>query len=207
MGGRGNRPIHFSTTHLLYWSILMRSFKQAFHALSAVLIFCFATSSLFAQQNTVPRRDTVFFEPLESNHLKPIIIGGNGRYYYGGIRLRNQYSLEIPFGEMDDPEVNRYFTQARTIRTIGSVVSALPGLYFLVTSRSAGGSGVSRQTFWITYFGAIGVSLTSNLIANAKLRKAVNTYNSRLGRPRLGLSAEPLQNNSVAFGISLKKVF
>lgn len=186
----------------------MRSFKRAHYALSAVFIFCFTASSLLAQQKNIPRRDTVFFEPLvEGAHLKPIIIGSNGRYYYGGLRLRNQYSLEIPFGEMDDPEVNRYFTQARTIRTIGSVVSALPGLYFLVTSRSGGGSGVSRQTFWITYFGAIGVSLTSNLIANAKLRKAVNTYNSRLGRLRLGLSAEPLQNNAVAFGFSVKKVF
>ncbi|WP_428655954.1 hypothetical protein [Runella sp.] len=182
----------------------MKRFKQPYCALLAGLILCFTGSVLLAQQT--PRRDTVFFEPLlENTHLKPIVIGMNGKYYYGGQRLRNQYSLEIPFGEMDDPEVNRYFTQARTIRTVGSVVSALPSIYFLVTSRSAGGSGVSRQTFWITYFGAIGVSLASNLVANSKLRRAVNTYNSRLGRPRFGLSAEPLQNNAIAVGFSLKK--
>lgn len=186
----------------------MKNNKLNNRPLIAAFILCFAASSLLAQQPPIPRRDTAFFQPLLENiHLKPIIIGSNGRYYYGGQRLRNQYSLEIPFGEMDDPEVNRYFTRARTIRAVGSVISALPGIYFLVTSRSVGGRGVSRQTFWITYFGAIGVSLTSNLVANAQLRRAVNTYNSRLGRPRLGLSAEPLPNNAVAFGLSLKKVF
>ncbi len=183
----------------------MKSLKKNICALGVGLILCFIASSLQAQQ--LPRRDTVFFEPLTNSHLKPIVIGGNGRYYYGGQRLRNQYSLEIPFGEMDDPEVNRYFTNARVIKTVGSVVAALPGLYFLVTSRSAGGNGVSRQTFWIAYFGALGVSLTSNLVANAQLRKAVNTYNGRIGRPRIGLSAEPLQNNALAFGLSLKTQF
>ena len=125
--------------------------------LAYLLVFIFV-HSLSAQTQ---RSDTLFYRPFDSSHLKPIIIAANGRYYYGGQRLRSNYSLEIPFGEMDDPEVNRYFKNSRTIRTVGSVVSALPGVYFLVVGRN---SGVSRQTFWATYVGALGVSLTANLI-------------------------------------------
>ncbi|MFN8349602.1 MAG: hypothetical protein U0X91_31675 [Spirosomataceae bacterium] len=154
--------------------------------------------SLSAQtQNT----DSSFYKPLDSYQLKPITIAANGRYYYGGQRLRSNYSMEIPFGELDDPEVNRYFKNSRTIRTVGSVVSALPGIYYLVAGRN---NGISRQTFWATYLGAIGVSLTANLIANVQMRKAVNTYNSRLVRPRFGLSVQEMPNNALAVGMGLK---
>lgn len=169
--------------------------------LLAYLLVFICIQSLSAQ---IQRTDTLFYKPLDSSHLKPIIIAANGRYYYGGQRLRSNYSLEIPFGEMDDPEVNRYFKNSRTIRTVGSVVSALPGIYFLVVGRN---SGVSRQTFWATYVGALGVSLTANLIANFQMRKAVNTYNSRLVRPRLGLSVQEISNNSLAIGVGLKVCF
>ena len=169
--------------------------------LLAYLLVFICVHSLSAQTQ---RSDTLFYRPLDSSHLKPIIIAANGRYYYGGQRLRSNYSLEIPFGEMDDPEVNRYFKNSRTIRTVGSVVSALPGVYFLVVGRN---SGVSRQTFWATYVGALGVSLTANLIANFQMRKAVNTYNSRLVRPRLGLSVQEMSNNSLAVGVGLKVGF
>lgn len=150
------------------------------------------------------RSDSLFYKPLDSYRLKPIIIATNGRYYYGGQRLRSNYSLEIPFGELDDPEVNRYFKNSRTIRTAGSVVSALPGIYYLVVGRNG---GISRQTFWVTYVGALGVSLTANLIANFQMRKAVHTYNSRLAHPRLGLSIQEMSNNSLAVGVGLKVGF
>ncbi len=150
------------------------------------------------------RSDSLLFKLDNTSHLKPIVIGANGRYYYGGIRLRSNYSLEIPFGELDDPEVNHYFKSSRTIRTVGSVVAALPGIYYLVAGRN---TGVSRQTFWITYVGALGVSLASNLIANAQIRKAVRTYNGRLTRPKLGLSVQEMFNNSLSLGIGLKVGF
>jgi hypothetical protein len=154
--------------------------------------------SIYAQTQ---RPDSLFYKPFDSSHLKPIVIGANGRYYYGGQRLRSNYSLEIPFGELDDHEVNRYFKNSRTVRTVGSVVSALPGVYFLLAGRNG---GISRQTFWVTYFGAIGVSLTTNLVANFQMRKAVNTYNSRLVRPQLGLSIQEMPHNTLALGVGLK---
>jgi hypothetical protein len=166
---------------------------------SFLLFICL--HSLSAQTQ---RPDTLLYKPLDSSHLKPIIVTANGRYYYGGQRLRSNYSLEIPFGELDDPEVNRYFKNSRTIRTVGSVVSALPGIYYLIAGRN---SGISRQTFWATYLGAVGVSLTANLIANFQMRKAVITYNSRLVRPRLGLSVQEMSNNSLAIGVGVKLGF
>lgn len=172
------------------------------NTLLAYLLLFAIVSSVSAQQ--APRPDSLLFKPFNNTHLKPIVIGANGRYYYGGIRLRSNYSLEIPFGEMDDPEVNHYFKTSRTIRTVGSVVSALPGVYFLLVGRN---SGISRQTFWATYLGAIGVSFASNIVANVQMRKAVNTYNSRLVRPRFGLSVQEMPNNSLAFGVGWRLKF
>jgi hypothetical protein len=94
----------------------------------------------------------LFYRPFDSSHLKPIVIAANGRYYYGGQRLRSNYSLEIPFGEMDDPEVNRYFKNSRIIRTVGSVVYGIA--WRLFSGCRSKFSGVSRQTFWATYVGA-----------------------------------------------------
>lgn len=170
-------------------------------ALCTYLLLFIGLHSLSAQTQ---RTDSLFYKPFDSSHLKPVVIGANGRYYYGGQRLRSNYSLEIPFGELDDPEVNRYFKSSRIIRTVGSVVTALPGVYFLLAGRN---NGISRQTFWVTYFGAIGVSLTTNLLANFQMRKAVNTYNSRLVHTRLGLSIQEMPNNSLALGVGLKLGF
>lgn len=171
------------------------------YVLCTYLLLFIGVYSLSAQTQ---RTDSLFYKPFDSSHLKPIVIGANGRYYYGGQRLRSNYSLEIPFGELDNPEVNRYFKNARIIRTVGSVVAALPGIYFLIAGRN---SGISRQTFWVTYFGTIGVSLTTNLVANFQMRRAVNTYNNRLVRPRLGLSIQEMSNHSLAIGVGLKKSF
>ncbi|MEZ4902338.1 MAG: hypothetical protein R2822_11555 [Spirosomataceae bacterium] len=147
------------------------------------------------------KSDSLFYQPFETIHLKPIVIGANGRYYYGGQRLRSSYSLEIPFADLNDDQVNRYFKNSRTIRTLGSVVAALPTIYFLIAGRN---SGISRQTFWTTYFASIGVSLASNLVANGQMRKAVNTYNLRLARPRVGLSVQETANNRLVVGLSMR---
>lgn len=168
-------------------------------------IFVMIPASLYAQQQPI-LKDTTLYKAFSTSHLQPVIIGANGRYYYGGQRLRNQYSLEIPFGELDDPEVNRYFKNARVIRTVGSVLSALPGIYFLISSRVAGQT-ITRQAFWISYVGGVAISLTSGYISSAQLRKAVKSYNSRLGAPRWGLSVETLPNNAIALGVGWRKSF
>jgi len=168
------------------------------YVLGAYLLISCAVMSSYAQ---IQRSDTLFYKPFETIHLKPIVIGTNGRYYYGGQRLRSGYSLEIPFSDLDDPQVNRYFKNSRTIRTVGSVVSALPTIYFLLAGRNG---GVSRQTFWTTYVASIGVSLTSNLVANGQMRKAVSTYNLRLARPKFGLSVQEMPNNRLAVGLGMQ---
>ena len=166
------------------------------------LLFLFLTLSLGIQAQ-VSRIDsaTALLKKYQSSHLKPIVVGANGRYYYGGVRLRNNYSLEIPFGELDDPEVNHYFKSARVIRTVGTVVSVLPTIYYLIEGGSA---NVSRRTFWATYLASIGVSLTANIISTLKIRRAVSVYNTRLAQPRIGFSLQntPLSRPAVGFGIA-----
>ena len=167
-----------------------------------LLLFLFLAFSL-AMQAQVSRIDstTALLKRYQFSHLKPIVVGANGRYYYGGVRLRSNYSLEIPFGELDDPEVNHYFKSARVIRTVGTVVSVLPTIYYLLEGGSA---NVSRRTFWATYLASIGVSLTANIISTLKIRRAVSVYNTRLAQPRIGLSLQhtPLSRPAVGFGVA-----
>lgn len=167
-----------------------------------LLLFLFLTLSL-AIQAQVSRIDSTgaLLKKYQFSHLKPIVVGANGRYYYGGVRLRSNYSLEIPFGELDDPEVNHYFKSARVIRTVGTVVSVLPTIYYLIEGGSA---NVSRRTFWATYLASIGVSLTANIISTLKIRRAVSVYNTRLAQPRIGFSLQntPLSRPAVGFGIA-----
>ena len=167
-----------------------------------LLLFLLLTFTLGIQAQ-VSRTDSTMalLKKYQFAHLKPIVVGANGRYYYGGVRLRSNYSLEIPFGELDDPEVNHYFKSARVIRTVGTVVSVLPTIYYLLEGGSA---NVSRRTFWATYLASIGVSLTANIISTLKIRRAVGVYNSRLAQPRVGLSLQntPLSRPAVGFGIT-----
>lgn len=149
-----------------------------------------------------PPADSLYYRPLQRFDLKPIVIGANGRYYYGGIRLRRSSSLEIPFGELDDPDVNRHFKTYRRLNTAGVVLSFIPTVYFLAAAQAG---TFNRRTYWQLYFGSIGGTLACTLWAEGQMRKAVSTYNLRLGKVNMGMVVEPLPTQSVLIGLGVSR--
>jgi len=162
------------------------------------VLLTFAAFTLFAQQ-----RDSVYFEPLKRNDLKPIVID-RGRYYYGNQRLKSAYSLEIPFYELNNAATNQYFKQFKTLRTVGTVVVMIPTAYFFYT---VGGGNYNRTTFWAFYATGLAGSMFFNLLAETKMRRAVQVFNGGISRNRFGFSGQPLPNQTVAWGVAYRRSF
>jgi hypothetical protein len=154
------------------------------------------------------RGDSTYYEapPVVVSYLKPITVEA-GRYYYGDKKLSNGgagYSLEIPFSELNDPDVNRYFRNYKTARTTGQVLAVVPLVYFIYKLDRG---GMSQGEYWTVYFASIGVSVVSDLIGKAQLRKGIERYNLRIERNKFGFSAQPLPNQSLAFGLGFSRSF
>ncbi|WP_020596591.1 hypothetical protein [Spirosoma panaciterrae] len=107
-------------------------------------------------------------------------------YFYGGKKLSSPYSLEIPFYELNDPEVSHRFKAFRTLTTIGRLTALVPLAYIILSSNKSNG------TYWTVYGGSIAATLTFTIIGNGQINKAVTRYNTLLRQPRLGFSATPV---------------
>ncbi len=149
------------------------------------------------------RRDSVYFEPLQRTDLKPIVIDG-ARYFYGSQRLKNAYSLEIPFYDLNDPEVNRNFKQFKTLRTVGSVLGFAPTVYFVY---NLSGGAYNGGAFWTIYSAGVVGTVLCNLLAENKMRFAVRAFNLGITRHRVGLSVQPLPHQNTAWGIAYRVGF
>jgi hypothetical protein len=152
--------------------------------------------------------DTTYYQalPVVVSYLKPITIE-SGRYYYADKRLSSGgagYALEIPFAELNDADVNRRFRNYKTARTAGQIVAVVPLFYFIY---SANRGGISQNDYWAIYFASIGVSIVSDLIGKAQLRKGIEQYNLRVERNKFGFSAQPLPNQTYALGFGLSRSF
>lgn len=124
-------------------------------------------------------------------HLLPIERGYGssslgGVYFYGGKKLSSPYSLEIPFYELNDPDVSHHFQAFRTLTTLSRLTSLAP-LAVLVLSGNRSGS-----TYWTVAGGSVVASLTMSIIGNSQVYKAVTRYNEMLRQPRLGVSVVPV---------------
>lgn len=120
-------------------------------------------------------------------------------YYYGGKRLSSPYSLEIPFYELNDPEVSHHFKMFRTLTTVSRLTAFVPLAYVLLQSNS-----YNRGAYWTVYGGSIAASLTLLIIGNSQVQKAVTRYNEMLRQPRLGLSVAPIPlTGQVATGAAI----
>lgn len=108
-------------------------------------------------------------------------------YYYGGKRLSSPYSLEIPFYELNDPEVSHHFQLFRTLTTVGRLTAFVPLAYILLQTNN-----YNRGAYWTVYGGSIAASITLLIISNSQVQKAVTRYNETLRPPRVGLSVAPV---------------
>ncbi|WP_080059409.1 hypothetical protein [Spirosoma aerolatum] len=107
-------------------------------------------------------------------------------YFYGGKKLSSPYSLEIPFYELNDPEVSHRFKAFRTLTTLGRLTALVPLAYIILSSNKSNG------TYWTVYGGSIVATLTFTIVGNGQINKAVTRYNALLRQPRLGFSATPV---------------
>ena len=107
-------------------------------------------------------------------------------YFYGGKKLSSPYSLEIPFYELNDPDVSHRFRVYRTTTTLSRLTALAPLAYFLLSNNRNGG------TYWTIYGSTVAVSLTLSIIGNSQINKAVTRYNQLLRQPRIGMAISPV---------------
>ena len=123
-------------------------------------------------------------------------------YFYGGKKLSSPYSLEIPFFELNDPEVTHHFKAFRTLVTVGRLTALVPLAYILIQNNNRYSGGA----YWTVYGGSLVASLTLTIIGNGQVNKAVSRYNAMLSQPRVGLSVSPIPltgQTALGAGVSL----
>ena len=173
---------------------------KTFLSVTASVLFWLVAINSEAQ----PRRDSSYYEPLQRLGLKPIVIT-NGRYYYGDQRLKNANSLEIPFYELNDFEVNRRYKKYKNLGTAQMIVGFIPTVYFIYAA--TGGGNVSSRVSWSVFSGTIVTQIGLGFMSNQEMKGAVEAFNLGLVRNRVGFSAQPLPNQSPAFGLSFLRSF
>ncbi len=142
-------------------------------------LFLSISFSIFAQ------KDSAYYNPNITRklyYLKPLQ-KINGSYFYGERRLSGYNSLEVPFFELNDPEVNFHYRRYKTFTGIGQAIGFIPTIYILATLQK----NLNRQTRYYsgTYLSIIGATLVGNLtctlIGKSHIKKAAIKYNQALG--------------------------
>jgi hypothetical protein len=128
------------------------------------------------------QRDTLYYRqtPVPA-HLRPVerAAGSSalgGVYFYGGKKLNSPFSLEVPFIELNDPQVNQHFRSFRTWTTISRLTGLVSLAYFITTGARNNRTG----QYWTVYGGSVVLSLGTVIIANTQVNKAVGRYNTML---------------------------
>lgn len=160
--------------------------------LTALLFFLLISSTALYAQTGTPTAGTPTADTLRgrvpvagpSAHLRGIVRAPGSSalgavYFYGDKRLRSNFSLEVPFLEMNDPLVNRHFRAFRRFNTLSQVVGVVPLAYILLRGR---GTGEYRYVLG----GTIVASLALTIGGNVRVNRAVGRYNEVLLENRLG---------------------
>ncbi len=167
------------------------------------LLFFGISFSILAQ------KDSVYYNPNITRklyYLKPLQ-KVNGSYYYGERRLSSYNSLEVPFFELNDPEVNFHYRRYKTFTGIGQAISIIPTIYFLATFNKTR----TRQSgfYSATYLSIIGASLvgsiTTSLIGKSHVKKAAIRYNQAIGQNNV--SSLQLKTDENSLGLALRYNF
>ena len=154
-------------------------------------------------------RDTSFYrQTAVPAHLRPIerAIGSSSLgsvYFYGDKKLNSPFSLEVPFYELNDPQVNQHFRNFRTWTTISRLTALVPLVYFFTRTQSV---GFNSGEYWTIYGGSIALSLGTVIVANTQVNRAVSRYNTMLrqvpsGTIRLGATLAPTPFGTPAIGV------
>lgn len=169
-----------------------------------VVLFSLFVGGAFGQQTG----DSLFYRKPENKsaqYLKPIeMASAFGPYMYGGKRLRSPFSLEVPFYELDDPGVNKFFISYRICNTVSQMASFVPLVYIFTRSRT---NRATPNEYLTVFLGSLTASLGASIFGQFKLRQAVNRYNAVLAHNQLGLSVQsvPFNNTPVVGGSFIRR--
>ena len=173
-----------------------------------ILLYCsLASVNSYAQRK--PDETSYYRTVPVPAHLLPIerAYGSSALgsvYFYGGKKLSSPYSLEIPFFELNDPEVTHHFKAYRTLVTVGRLTALVPLAYILFQNNNRYSGGA----YWTVYGSSLVASLTLTFVGNGQVKKAVTRYNEMLSQPRVGLSASPiLMTGQMAIGAGVSLGF
>jgi hypothetical protein len=129
--------------------------------------------------------------------LKPLSKRGTS-YYYDSKKLRNGYSVQVPFQQLNDESINLSFKKYENTRRVGRYSYLVPLVYLITVSSSHANStnkqltkseaNVGTALLWGAFFTNMGC----NYFSNIHLRKGVDRYNQLL-----------VKNNSVGFSIDV----
>lgn len=162
--------------------------------------FLFLAVSLSAHAQRRPDETSYYRTVPVPAHLLPIeqAYGSSSLgsvYFYGGKKLSSPYSLEIPFFELDDPEVTHHFQVFRTLTKVGQLTALFPLVYILFQNNRQ-----SVGAYWTVVGGTAATSLTLTIIGNSHVRKSVRRYNEMLRQPRVGvlINSVPLTGQTAA---------
>ena len=144
----------------------------------ATLLFIMLSFNIFAQ------KDSAHYHPNITRklyYLKPLQ-KVNGAYYYGDRRLSGYNSLEVPFFELNNSEVNFHYRRYKTFTSIGQAIGFIPTIYVLATLNK---SRTRQSGFYTsTYLSIIGAtlagSITFSLLGKSHIKKAAIKYNQAL---------------------------
>lgn len=174
---------------------------------SLLTILFFISITVLAQRRSADEDTSHYRTVPVPAHLLPIerAYGSSSLgslYFYGGKKLSSPYSLEIPFFELNDPDVSHHFQAFRTVTTLSRLTALVPLAYILLSNNRTNG------TYWSVYGGSIVASLTLSIIGNSQVNKAVKRYNEMLRQPRIGFSANPVSlTGRTAIGVGLSYGF
>jgi hypothetical protein len=174
---------------------------------SLLTILVFLSLTIHAQQRRSDDDTSHYRTVPVPAHLLPIerAYGSSSLgslYFYGGKKLSSPYSLEIPFFELNDPDVSHHFQAFRTVTTLSRLTALVPLAYILLSNNRTNGA------YWSVYGGSIAASLTLSIIGNSQVNKAVKRYNEMLRQPRIGFSAAPVSlTGRTAIGVGLSYGF
>lgn len=157
-----------------------------------LVTFLFFSITSLAQRRRDDDTSHYRTEPVPT-HLLPIerAAGSSslgGVYYYGGKKLSSPYSLEIPFYELNDPDVSHHFQAFRTLTTLSRLTALVPLAYIILQSNKSYNSGA----YWTVYGSSVAASITLYIIGSSQVSKAVARYNGMLRQPRIGMTVAPV---------------
>ncbi|WP_435354384.1 hypothetical protein [Emticicia sp. SJ17W-69] len=151
------------------------------------------------------QKDSSYYNPNITRklyYLKPLQ-KVSGVYFYGDRKLSGVNALEVPFFELNDPEVNHHYKNYKIFTGIGQAISFLPTIYILANLNNTRNrqSGYYSGTYLGILFASLGGSIGCSLIGKTHIKKAAIRYNQAIGNNNISYLQLKTDDNSLGMAL------